>query len=332
MSMMDPILSTISGIGGAINPFAPLITGGASLLGSMFGSSTSQQVAQQQMANQQQLLAESEQFNAGQSQQAEMFTKENVAEQERYNSQMANTAYQRSVADMKRAGLNPAMMFMRGGGPAEVPGVSAPGGPSSSVGTPQAPTPGRTGMLAGIGDAVKTAMSTAVQQKEMDLLTQKTAAVDLENKQTQNKMAMGLSAEEMSKLHAEIEAIKSSTKGEEQNQRLRALEDYVATHFADLPEPAKGIAAGIGTTVKHAGDIWDLFPAKGIAHSAAKGVASGLGKAPGNEVGTSATAVRKAMDDIYKAKAGRMVNEIDAWKKSGSALYDARESGQYPAF
>ena len=79
---MSDILSNIAGTVGG-----PLVAGGLSLLGGLF---------------------------QGQGQQ------DSIKAQEDYQTQMSNTAYQRGVADMKKAGLNPALMY-GSGGPASTP-------------------------------------------------------------------------------------------------------------------------------------------------------------------------------------------------------------------
>lgn len=142
---MDPIL------GG-------LITGGASLVGNMFSSSTSAANTQAQIAGQQQMQSQAETFNAGQAQINRDF-----------QAQMSNTAYQRATADMKAAGLNPAMMFGSGGA------SSTPGGGSASVGTPTMPTPQRTSPFAGLGDAASKVVSSAVQAQTFNQLVQQVA-------------------------------------------------------------------------------------------------------------------------------------------------------------
>lgn len=49
-----------------------------------------------------------------------------------YQTQMANTQYQRGVADMEAAGLNPAMMYGAGGQPAPSGAGASPGSPAFS--------------------------------------------------------------------------------------------------------------------------------------------------------------------------------------------------------
>jgi len=111
-----------------------LIAGGASLLGSIFSSDTSAQNTQANIAAQEQMQQQTQSFNAGQAQMNRDF-----------QQQMSGTAYQRSVADMQKAGLNPAMMF-GSGGPASVPG-----GSSASVGTPNMALSQKGSALGGIG-------------------------------------------------------------------------------------------------------------------------------------------------------------------------------------
>lgn len=119
-----------------------LLSGGASLLGSIFSSNTSAQNTQAQ-------IAASEQQQQTQNQ---------------FQEQMSNTAYQRASADMKAAGLNPMMMF--GSGSA----ASSPSG--SSI---QAPMPQTKSALGDLGDAVSKAFSSALQVKTFDKMTEEIA-------------------------------------------------------------------------------------------------------------------------------------------------------------
>lgn len=141
-----------------------LITAAGSLFSGMFSSETSAQNSENQIRAQQQMQQQSEQFNA---QEAE--------KNRNFQQQMSNTAYQRSSADMKAAGLNPMAMF--GGGSA----ASTPAGSTASTGTPSVPMSQKTSPLANLGDAAKTAVSTAVSMKTIDNLVEQNANLKAEN-------------------------------------------------------------------------------------------------------------------------------------------------------
>lgn len=156
---MDPIL------GG-------LITGGASLLGSIFSSNTANQ------NNQANIAAAANQNLVNQNFAANM-----QKDAQNFSAQMSNTAYQRASADMQLAGLNPAMMFGSGGA------ASTPGAGIASAGT-TVPQHSQTNPLAGIGQAVGNAMTGAVQMKLMDKQTDEMANLVQENELLKKKIEL----------------------------------------------------------------------------------------------------------------------------------------------
>lgn len=117
------------------------LSAGSSLLGGMFGSDSAQSVNAQQMA-----------FNAQQ------------AEQNRaWQEHMSSTAYQRGMADMKAAGLNPILA-------ANLGGASTPGGGAGSIGSLAVPGTALAAGISSAGQAVeKGAMiKTALAQADKD--------------------------------------------------------------------------------------------------------------------------------------------------------------------
>lgn len=137
---------------------APLLSSGASLLGSIFSSNTSAQNTQAQLNAQEQMQTQSENFNADQAQ----INRD-------YQTSMSNTAYQRASADMKAAGLNP--MIMAGGGGS----ASTPGGSTASIGTPSVPMPQTKSPLGDLGANIQQGLNAAITAKTMDKMTDEIA-------------------------------------------------------------------------------------------------------------------------------------------------------------
>lgn len=135
-----------------------LLSGGASLLGSIFSSNTASENSQANIAMQQQ----TNQMNAAEAQKNREF-----------QEQMSSTAYQRAQKDMVAAGLNPAAMYGGSGGPA-----SSPGGAQASF---QSPRQENRSPLEGLGQAASQAVSGAVMQKTMDKMTEEIANLNADN-------------------------------------------------------------------------------------------------------------------------------------------------------
>lgn len=123
------------------------------------------------------LQEDAQHFNSNQAAIARRFASEQASYQRNWASRealaardfeerMSNSAYQRQVSDMQKAGLNPIMAAMKGGG-ASTPNASAPSGASASATSASSPSPTRMEALK-IGEAVKNSISHAIDIKRMN--------------------------------------------------------------------------------------------------------------------------------------------------------------------
>lgn len=117
-------------------------------------------------------------FNAGQAGIARQFNADEAERNRNFQASQSNTAYQRAIADMKAAGLNPMLAYSQGGaqsGAGSAASIGGATGPSASAGTPSSPTASggaaSTGGWAGarMPDVMKVDMLGAFMNNALDM-------------------------------------------------------------------------------------------------------------------------------------------------------------------
>ena len=87
------------------------------------------------------LQKDTQSYNAEQARLERVFSAQEALKNRQFQERMSNTSYQRAVADLKKAGLNPALVYGSSGSGASTPTGATASGASASVGTPSAGTP-----------------------------------------------------------------------------------------------------------------------------------------------------------------------------------------------
>lgn len=127
-----------------LNGVGSLIAGGLTYLGGERANTTTKKLAREQMA----------------------FQKQSIADQQSFQERMSNTAYQRAMADMQAAGLNPILAYNQGG-------ANAPSGASAAGATAQQQN--------SLGAAVSSALDAARMRAEVKNMQSQNKNLDVQN-------------------------------------------------------------------------------------------------------------------------------------------------------
>lgn len=167
-----------------------IIQGGTALVGAGGSWIGGRKRQRREMQYQRELQQKQFAYNAAEAQKARDF-----------EESMSNSAYQRSVADMKQAGLNPMIMYSAGGAGASTPaGISASGSSADAPGVDEPDT-------SQITDAVNSALARMLEDKR---IKQQEKLIDgqikdINQKVEESKQGVKESKERARRIRTEIE-------------------------------------------------------------------------------------------------------------------------------
>lgn len=252
--------------------FAPIIGAGIQAGSSLFGGAIG--AAGQQATNAQQFAQNEMMFSQQQTAQQHF-----LDQQQGYNTLMSNTAYQRSMEDMKLAGLNP---ILAAGG--NVTNIGSGGSASvSPVGSGPLGNPG-SAMQAGLTSAGQAASTAAA------IKTALASADQAESQKDLNKATETLAGKQASKTDQDTETSKSAARLNDAAAATKVLEGY---NQAAQASSASALAR-VNTRVAEDTEKWGDSPISKAIGGIVRMLSTVGGTTPGAAVSSARDLVKQA--------------------------------------